>query len=124
MSSYPTIQSLASEAVTRFGADPVRVQRAVEICAKGKWDILLARRNEQGQPVQQSRALVIVRGSTGGWYYVRNQDHTCTCPDSAHGHVCKHRLAAWLWYELIERTQAAVRRPAKSSTQLIAELGF
>ena len=32
-----------------------------------------------------------------GAYQVDLQEHACECPDSGKGHVCKHRIASYLY---------------------------
>ena len=114
---YPTLQSLATEAINHYHADPARVERALLICERGKWDISRAQWDELGMPVkwidQDVPDLVIVRSSGGrGWYYVRPRARTCSCRDSQQHNICKHRIAVWIWYELIKRSTTYV--PTKS----------
>lgn len=119
MIAYTTLQDLATEAITRYHADPARVERALIICERGGFNIGCPRWDENGMPVKQSDKdlpdLVIVRSSSGrGWYFVRPGDRSCTCRDHAQHNVCKHRLAVWMWYELIKRTNECTRTRAKN----------
>jgi hypothetical protein len=97
-----TYQALAAEAEARWQVDPARLAKAVEIAARGhnifnlhcpvgEWDV---------------RSTI----SLNGWYHVDTKHHTCTCKDSMTGHVCKHRLAIWLYTECIVRTHAQARQ--------------
>jgi hypothetical protein len=116
---YTTLQSLAAEAITRYHADPARVERALAICERGGFNIGCPRWDENGMPVQQSDRdlpdLVIVRSSGGrGWYFVRPRAKTCSCRDSQQHNICKHRIAVWIWYELIKRTHETISIRAKN----------
>ena len=97
-----TYQSLAAEAESRWQVDPARLQKAIEIvtnrtsiysqmCDKGEYD------------VRSQTAL-------NSWHHVDTNRHTCTCKDSMTGHVCKHRLAVWLFREQeIRQHEAALQ---------------
>jgi len=124
---YPTLESLAQEAHQKYQADPTRLERALQIAQAGRFNIFEANRDEFDQTVKPSRNLIIVRSSDQkAWYFIRPQDHSCSCKDAELGHLCKHRLAAWMFYELIDRSlseaQAAARR-ARIAANLKA-LGF
>ncbi len=116
-----TFETLAKEALTRWPAqvDPARLVRAVDILQSNRWNVQLAHRDENDQPIKPSYAVLIVRGSHG-WYVVREK--SCTCPDSRAGHICKHRIAAWLYRESIIRPLAEAG--LKTGAQLKKELGF
>jgi uncharacterized Zn finger protein len=125
------MDALAQEAQERYHADPDRLQRALEIARQGKYMIFEAKRDEFDQPVQQSRALIVVRAAGGqGWYFVRPHSHSCSCSDAQFGHVCKHRLAAWMFYEVIDRGRAQVMESSRRMAsqvkhqQNLKELGF
>lgn len=133
--AFITYEELTAEATTRPGwkIDPARAQRALQILTQHKAGtmVLQARKDENGEPIQPSNNLFIVRGSSGGWYYVHPQEHTCTCKDSTKGkNICKHRIAVYLYTQQIERTQAAVRTNAawkngsSREKQLLNDLGF
>ena len=107
-----TYQALAAEAERRWHANPTRLLKAIEIaarghniynlhCPTGEWD------------VRSQTAL-------NSWHHVDTKHHTCTCKDSTTGHICKHRLAVWLYTEAIVREHAAARRcePAVIMQQL------
>jgi hypothetical protein len=56
-----------------------------------------------------------------GSYQVDTQAHTCTCPDSGKGNLCKHRLAVGMWAnsldwytEYQQQTLAAAAAQAKA----------
>ena len=104
MSGYVTYESLATEAIRVYGADPARVQRAVELLQRQA--VHLARYDRSGLPVVPSLEIFAVAGSQG-WYTVSHGE--CTCKDHQLGHVCKHRLAAWMYREVEIRNQAAVK---------------
>lgn len=111
-----TYQSLATEAAIRWPgqADQDRLARAVEIA--GRQSMIYNAKCSTGE--------FDVRSATGaGWYHVNTRAHTCTCQDSQHGHICKHRLAVWLYTECIARTLAAAHGH-KTSGQVLAELGY
>ena len=103
-----TPQSLAQEAINKWHVDPARMQKAVEIvmnryqiynqhCPEGEYDV-------RSQNVN-------------AWYHVNTKKHTCTCPDSQKGYVCKHRLAVWLYVEIQRRTVEAIRQDVKKYRQ-------
>ncbi len=122
-----TYESLAAEARSRWPSiDPARLERALEIVKASNWNVQPARRDENEQPIAPSLEVLIVHGRHG-WYVVRR--HSCTCPDSRSGHVCKHRLAAWLYREIVTRPikeayEEGCRAGRKSIEQLKQELGF
>ena len=126
-----TYQSLPEEALNRpsWKVDPQRAQRALHILTDHKPGtmLMLASRDENDMPVSSDQNLWIVRGSARGWYFVRPDDHSCTCPDHRKGHVCKHRLAVYLYTQQIERTRAAVIadiRSKRTEEQILQDLGF
>lgn len=102
---YITYEELAAEAEARWHAEPIRLQKAVEIvtnryqiyfknCPEGEYDV----RSQAGS----------------GWYHVDTKKKTCTCKDSQSGHICKHRLAVWLYTEQINRTMEAARQDGRN----------
>ena len=106
-------QTLAQEALKRWPAlDPARLERAVEIASKP--GMIYNARCNPGE--------FDVRASNNGWYHVNTKAKTCTCPDSQHGHVCKHRLAVWLYTESIARPAAQARRIDQAV--IMGELGY
>lgn len=59
-----------------------------------------------GHVAHKSKRIYSVRSQSGQHTYLVNLDNRfCTCPDSRKGHVCKHRIAAYL----IEQASQAVR---------------
>lgn len=57
------------------------------------------------------RGIFAVQSSTNHCeltYYVNLNDKTCTCPDSQFHNACKHRFAAWLVQECLDRTSPEV----------------
>lgn len=118
MSSGDQITLLAQEAVTVYGLEPGRVQRAAEL-ARDPYAVQNARRNEHGEQIKPSLKVQCVKGSKG-WYTVR--PGSCTCPDHAKGNTCKHRIAAWMRRESITRPLAEARKmtPAEVLAELIA----
>ena len=111
-----SITMLAQEAVISFGADPARVNRAAEL-ARNPYTVQQAAKDEQGETITKSLNVFAVKGSSG-WYVVR--PGACTCEDHKRGHVCKHRLAAWMYRENIVRSIAQVRKVEPSV--VLAEL--
>lgn len=116
MTEGDPITILAQEAVILFGADPARVNRAAEL-ARNPYSVQQAAKDEQGMSIKKSLNVFAVKGSSG-WYVVR--PGACTCEDHKRGHVCKHRLAAWMYRENIIRSIAQVRKVAPSV--VLAEL--
>src|SRR5512142_1157738 len=97
-----TTQDLFDEALTRWShtVDPARLERARLIaesrtsiynnhCPAGQYDV----RSDHGR----------------GWYRVDTKAHTCTCMDSQQGHICKHRLAVWMYTTLRNRQAEDIR---------------
>lgn len=107
-------QSLAAEALQRWpGLDPARVERAVKIAAK----------NTSIYNNHLPAGCYDVRSSSDrSWYRVNTHTHTCTCIDSAQGHICKHRLAVWLHIQARVRPLAEVQRVPQAQT--MSELGY
>lgn len=101
-----TIATLAQEAAVIYKLDPKRVQKAAEI-ARNKYSVQPAKRDEYGNEIKPSYSVLCVKGSSG-WYVVKK--NFCTCEDHKRGHVCKHRIAAWMTKEMIARPQAAAAR--------------
>lgn len=118
MKTGDPIGLLAQEAVTIYGADPKRVQKAADL-ARQKAAVQQAHRDENGEQIKPSLRVLAVKGSSG-WYVVKNG--TCTCKDNEQGNICKHRIAAWMHREAIARPLAAARRttPAKILAELEA----
>lgn len=102
-----TYQSLAAEAEARWHPDHTHLLKAVEI-ASGRNNIYNLRCPEGEYDVRSQVSL-------NGWYHVDTKRHTCTCKDSQQGHVCKHRLAVWLYVEEQTRTMAEIKRSAAAS---------
>jgi hypothetical protein len=119
MTEGDPITLLAQEAVLLFGADPARVIRAAEL-ARDPHKVQQAGKDESGETIKKSLNVFIVAGSSG-WYVVR--PGSCTCEDHKRGHVCKHRLAAWMHRENIVRSLAQVRKvaPAVVLAELVAQ---
>ena len=109
-----TYQSLAAEAETRWHVDPTRLLKAVQIAA-GPHNIYNLRCPAGEFDVRSQSAL-------NGWYHVDTHAHSCTCQDSQQGHVCKHRLAIWLYTTQITRTHAELLH--KSTPIIMRELGY
>lgn len=118
---------LANEIKEKWNLETGRVEKAVKL-ASTRGMVLNALRNEHGQSITPSENLIIVRGSKGGFYYVRMSQKSCTCIDHKRGNVCKHRIAAYLSTELPKRIADNVRRKAARNSKrvqtLIAELGY
>ncbi len=105
---YATLASLAQEAVTVYGLDPARVQRAVMLL-QNRTNVQQARYDELGEAITPSLDKLIVKAeSKPGWYVVTRG--VCNCKDHSQGNVCKHRIAAWIFREVISRNQVAARR--------------
>lgn len=116
---YPTTISLAQEAVTVYGLDPQRVQRAAEIIHR-RFAIVNAQRDEHGITISRPsiKVLAVESDRRNGWYVVRAG--SCTCKDNEQGNTCKHRIAAWMYRESITRPLAAARRT--TTARILAEL--
>lgn len=100
--------SLAQEAITAYGLDGKRTQRAAAL-ARDKYAVQVAKRDEHGEPIPNpSHKKLCVKGSNNGWYVVTVG--SCTCPDHKNGHVCKHRIAAWMMKQITARPLAAAAR--------------
>lgn len=102
---------LATEAVQKFKLDPARVIKAIDIaqtrgmiynakCKTGEFDV----RSTDGR----------------SWYHVAAK--SCTCKDSAKGHICKHRIAVWLYTQATARPHAEARRVPVA--QIMREFGY
>jgi hypothetical protein len=58
-----------------------------------------------GHVTHKSKRIFSVRSQRGQHSYLVNLDKSfCTCPDSCKGHVCKHRIAAYLIEQASEAT--------------------
>ncbi|ADH62493.1 zinc finger SWIM domain protein [Allomeiothermus silvanus DSM 9946] len=55
------------------------------------------------------------RGPMALHYLVDLERETCTCPDAAKGHTCKHLLAALLLERGEERSRGEARETAKAA---------
>jgi len=93
-----TYQSLAAEAESRWHPEPARLLKAVQIAA--------GPHNIYNQRCPAGEFDVRSQCGLNGWYHVNTHAHTCTCQDSQQGHICKHRLAVWLYTEQIAREHA------------------
>lgn len=106
-----TYQDLADEIVHRWNVDTGRISRAIAI-AREDGMVLIAEFDEFGNPLPERGKLWIVRKSRKpGYYYVDTHARTCTCYDSRHGHVCKHRIAVFL-YRALRAIYSVHRTPA------------
>lgn len=111
---------LAQEALKKWPQIEVkRLTRAVSIARTGM--ILLARFDEKGNmiktPTIEAYAVKSETRRKGDkertWYIVRPRAHSCNCPDGREGHICKHRLAVWLYTELPKRLGSLTRQCRK-----------
>ncbi len=66
-----------------------RLERAEALVAEGRV-----------HPVEGLPGHYVVEGSRP--YLVDLEGETCTCPDFAKGHTCKHLMAAYLWEKGLE----------------------
>jgi hypothetical protein len=103
-----TYADLAQEVITRWPAvDQRRIDRALNILATES--VMRARKSEDGCDLEPSNAVWAVKQSHRSahpddqWYIVRPEAKSCTCPDSQTGHICKHRIAVWMYLELPKR---------------------
>lgn len=110
------ITLLAQEAATIFNAEPMRVQKAANLC-RDPYAVQNARFDFLGEPIKPTLKALIVKGSKG-WYNVSLK--ACTCKDHTQGNICKHRIAAWMHREAIIRPLAKARRVAPAV--VLAEL--
>jgi hypothetical protein len=61
----------------------------------------------EGHVIHKAGRIYSVRSEDGKHAYLVNLEaRTCTCPDSHNGHVCKHRLAAYLIEQANQNNQA------------------
>jgi len=112
-----TYQQLAEEALKRWRIEPARMSRALEILEHP----------HMIYPSKTTAGAHSVRDSQGGWYEVNLSRRSCSCTDSAQGHICKHRLAVYLYTEQIERTFRLIQEPDPTPTrepQILHELGY
>ena len=125
--NLPTYEDIAQEAIEAWQIDPRRAQRALKILEEHPTRTMLQldKSIEHDQPVEW---LVRSSGKNGGtWYSVCPDAGACTCPDHAKGHICKHRLAVYLYTTQIERARDAALIMAKrgrSPDTVLKELGF
>ena len=111
-----TVEALAQEAVTVYGLDPARVQRAADLFRQPK-AVQLAHRDELDEQITPSLNVIIVKGSKG-WYLTRR--NFCQCADNTKGNTCKHRIAAWMYRESTVRPLAVARN--RKPAEILAEL--
>jgi hypothetical protein len=103
-------EKLATALLNKYPAlEPKRVGRALELVQKHA--VMHAKRNEVDQPIEPSNKLWIAAGKKG-WYIINPAAKTCTCPDSANGHVCKHRIAVFLYMSFIPEYNRLIALPA------------
>ena len=96
---HTTPQDIAASIAAKWPSvvDPARLERALVIVTSRGLE--MARQDEHGKPIEPSWEVLIVRG-TSQHYIVRKGN--CTCPDSAIAHhICKHRLAAYIFKQLM-----------------------
>jgi hypothetical protein len=75
----------------------------------------------EGHVSHKAGRIYSVRSEDGKHAYLVNLDaRTCTCPDSHNGHVCKHRLAAYLIEQANQNNQAIT--PSNPSESIPANL--
>jgi hypothetical protein len=100
---YYTIPEIAKETLAKYPqVDPERMKRAVELADAR--NLHIAGYDENGEAIPRpSYDAMIIKGSKG-WYIIRPKAHKCTCPDCKKGNICKHRLAVYLYRELLRRT--------------------
>ena len=128
-------RALAEDAMRKYPLlDPARVERALLILAAHT--ITRARHDEQGQDLPATSAAWAVKSPAKAentvevWHIVRptaQPEHKrCTCYDSAEGrHICKHRIAVYLYTELPRRQFAQAAQPARrNAAEINRELGF
>jgi phage gp16-like protein len=117
-----TYQALAAEAEARWQASPARLLKAVEIASSRC--MIYNQRCPQGEYDVRSQTAL------NSWHHVDTNRHTCTCKDSQTGHVCKHRLAVWLYVEQRKREQLEAYRSGagqinpQREQHYLAELGY
>lgn len=113
-----TYQTLADEAIQKFSLDPARVDRALNIIANHT--VIMARVDEEGNAITPTREAYAVKSPARKsnqpdpcWHIVRPSAKTCTCYDSHAGHICKHRIAVYLYTELPRRQFTAMSQEQK-----------
>lgn len=107
----PTYEQLASEALERWPGK-VSPQRMADA-------VTLVRAMHCVLPAVAMAGTYIVRSARTNthFYNVDPRKHTCNCPDGQYGHVCKHRLAVWLYVEMNNRTTAAAMESGRRLAQ-------
>lgn len=105
-----TYQAIADEIAASYPVDQARIDRALDILRHHSGTkVRRATRDENNHPIEPSDSLWIVRSSGGnGWYYVRPSQKSCTCTDHARGHVCKHRIAVYIYTEYERRLYTGI----------------
>lgn len=110
------ITLLAQEAATIFNAEPMRVQKAANLC-RDPYAVQNARFDFMGEKIKPTLKNLIVKGAHG-WYNVSLK--ACTCKDHTQGNICKHRIAAWMHREAIIRPLVIAAR--KDRAAILAQL--
>ncbi|MHC4749249.1 MAG: SWIM zinc finger family protein [Planctomycetota bacterium] len=132
---FVTYDQIIEDAIRhpKWNIDPKRAKRALAILKDHKPGtmVMKAKTNELNYSVSEFDNIWIVRASKGGWYYVRPDQGTCTCPDRRKGTICKHRLAVYAYTQQIKQTHQSIIQEAKERSQdgsvedlLLADLGF
>jgi hypothetical protein len=100
-----TYETLIEEAANKWHIDAARLQKAAAIAA--------GRTNIYSHNCKPGEYDVRSQGNPGGWYRVNTKAHTCTCKNSQRGHICKHRIAVWLYTETIKRNLNEARQAGR-----------
>ena len=111
------ITQLAQEAATIYGQDPQRIQKAAAL-ARTKGEVQPANRDYMGEQIKNPSMKTLIVKGRAGWYIVERGN--CQCPDNKKGNTCKHRIAAWMYREMIARPIAQARKT--TTAKIYAEL--
>ena len=112
---YPIYQELKREAVNALHQDPAMVEAALDILDTSA-NVQNANADENGQRINPSLAVLIVRGEHG-WVVVR--PGSCTCGSKT---ICAHRIAAWIHRESVIRPLAQAANKNRASILKMLEV--
>jgi hypothetical protein len=94
---FQTPEEIASKILVHFPrVDPARITRALDLV--NSHAITTAKRDEKGAEILPTWEILEMPGSQCP-YIVRKG--SCTCPDNLTGHICKHRIAAYIFREIM-----------------------
>ena len=103
---HPYPEDIAASMTRQWPAivDPTRLEKAVILVSFH--GLNMAHKDENGKKISPTWYVLAVQGTSKNPYIVRKG--SCTCPDSSiAGHVCKHRLAFYIFQKLMEEGRNA-----------------